>query len=261
MITHTSGISYYGDHWVIKEKANVPQLVSKEQYTLGEVVNRLGELPLAHDPGEAFTYSMNIEVLGHLAEILSGKDIRTLIHERILDPLGMENTDFYLNDEQAKKLVTLYSYPEGGPLRESEHELYKTFPISGSRSYYSTGAGLSGPIEDYARFCQMILNGGTFNGKRIIGKKTLDYMQVNQVDNLRGDVGFGLAWDVFGPEHKHKSIISEGSMRWGGMFGTDYVIDPSENMIILIYVNMEPNHTGKDFKGLMHQVTYQALMR
>ena len=259
LMTHTSGISYYGDHWAIKEEANVPPLVSKENYTLEEVVNRLGTLPLAHDPGEAFTYSMNIEVLGRLAEIISGKDIRTLIHERILDPLQMDNTDFYLTDSQNEKLVTLYSYPENGPLQESKHELFATYPISGAKSYYSTGAGLVGPIEDYARFCQMILNGGDFLGKRIIGRKTLEYMQVNQVGDLRGSIGFGLAWDVFMPKHAHKSIISDGSMRWGGMFGTDYVIDPSENLIILIYTNMEPNHTGIDFKALMHQVTYQAL--
>ena len=85
---------------------------------------------------------------------------------------------------------------------------------------------MSGPIEDYAKFCQMILNGGTFNGKRVLGRKTLEYMQENQVGNLRGDIGFGLAWDVFRPQYRHHNIISEGSMRWGGMFGTDYVLDP-----------------------------------
>ena len=186
LMTHTSGISYYGDHWVIKDNANVPQLVSKESYTLSEVVDRLGTLPLAHDPGEAFTYSMNIEVLGRLAEVLSGKDIRTLMHERVLEPLEMTQTDFYLTDEQAERLVTLYSYPKGGPLQESQHELFCSFPLSGAKTYYSTGAGLSGPIEDYAKFFQMILNGGTFNGKRVLGRTTLEYMQENQVGNLRG---------------------------------------------------------------------------
>ena len=259
LMTHTSGISYHGEHWQIKERAGVPQLMSMDSITLEDVMERLGKLPLAHDPGTAFTYSMNIEVLGRLAEVLSGKPVDVFIRERVLDPLGMDRTRFFITDQDSTNLVTLYTYPKGGPMQRVTNELYQYYPIRGAKSYFSTGAGLSGPIEDYAKFCQMILNGGTFNGKRILGRKTLTFMQENQVKNLRGDVGFGLAWDVFDEGFRYKSMISEGSMRWGGMFGTDYIIDPSEDLIILFYTNLEPNRTGVDFKGLMHQLTYQAL--
>jgi CubicO group peptidase (beta-lactamase class C family) len=84
-------------------------------------------------------------------------------------------------------------------------------------------------------------------------------MKQNNVKDLRGDIGFGLAWDVFRPQYAYKNIVSEGSMRWGGMFGTDYIIDPKENLIVLMYVNLQPNFSGLNPKTLMHNVTYQAL--
>ncbi len=123
----------------------------------------------------------------------------------------------------------------------------------------STGAGLCGTIEDYAKFCQMVLNGGTFNHQRIIGRKTLEMMQRNAVGDMRGEIGFGLAWDVFRPQYMHNTILSEGTMRWGGMFSTDYIIDPQEDLIVLFYTNIYPNTTGKNPKVLLHNLVYQAL--
>lgn len=259
LITHTSGISYNGVHWEIARKAGVPPLNSLDSITLEEMVNRLARLPLEHDPGERFTYSMNIDVLGRLAEILSGQDVYTFLKERVLEPLGMHDTYFYLPDDKADRLVTLYEYPEGGPLIPSSNVLYQTYPVAGAKTLYSTGAGMSGTIEDYAKFCQMVLNGGEFNGHRILGRKTLEMMQQNGVGDLRGEIGFGMAWDVFRPENAHNTIVSEGSMRWGGMFGTDYIIDPAEDLIVLMYMNLQPNQTGVNFKTLLHNVTYQAL--
>ncbi|MDR1592497.1 MAG: beta-lactamase family protein [Prevotellaceae bacterium] len=260
LMTHTSGISYNGDHWAIMEKHGVPPLNSLENVTLEEVVKRLATLPLAHDPGDRFTYSMNIEVLGRLAEVLSGKPIDVFIRERVLDPLGMNDTYFYLPDDKADRLVTLYACPKGEPLQRSKHPIYQSYPMAGAKTYFSTGAGLSGTISDYARFCQMILNKGEFNGQRILGRKTIELMMQNNVRDLRGDIGFGLAWDVFRPQYGYASIVSEGASRWGGMFGSDYVIDPQEEIIMLLYINLLPNQTGIDFKTLMHNVTYQALL-
>lgn len=259
LITHTSGISYEGIHWNIAQQAGVPPLNSLDSITLEEMVNRMAKLPLKHEPGEQFTYSMNIEVLGRLAEILSGKDIYSFLKERVLDPLEMNDTYFYLPADKADRLVKLYEFPKNGHLQLSANELYQTYPIAGAKILCSTGAGLSGTIEDYAKFCQMILNGGEFNGHRILGRKTLEMMQKNGVGNYRGEIGFGMAWDVFTPENAHNTIVSEGSMRWGGMFGTDYIIDPKENLIVLMYVNLQPNYSGTNPKTLLHNVVYQAL--
>ena len=229
LMTHTSGICYNGVHWDIAIDSGVPPLNSLENITLEEVVNRIAKLPLAHDPGEKFTYSMNIEVLGRLAEILSGKPIDKFLKETIFDPLGMTDTYFYLPKEKKNRLVTLYTYPEGGPLQKSNHPIYQSFPIAGAKTYCSTGAGLSGTALDYAKFCQMVMNGGEFNNHRILGRKTIEMM------------------------------ISEGASRWGGMFGTDYIIDPAEDLIVIMYTNFEVNGTGVNFKEMLHNTTYQTL--
>ena len=259
LMTHTSGICYAGYHWDIMKACGVHPLNSLDSIPLEEMVNRLAKAPLKHNPGEQFTYSMNIEVLGRLAEILSGKPIDVFLKETIFDPLGMEDTYFYLPEDKVHRLVTLYTYPKGGPLQKSTHELYQTYPYSGAKVYCSTGAGLSGTILDYAKFCQMILNGGEFNNHRILGRKTIEMMMRNNVKDLRGDIGFGLAWDTYREEFLWRTPLSEGSARWGGMFGTDYIIDPKEETIILMYVNFQHNGTGVNFKELMHNTAYQAL--
>ncbi|MDR1198020.1 MAG: beta-lactamase family protein [Prevotellaceae bacterium] len=260
LITHTSGISAYDSQFAaICEKNGIPPLNTKADITLGEAVRRLAKIPLAHDPGQKFTYGMSIDVLGYLIEILSEKTVDTFIKERILDPLGMNSTCFYLSDDQTERLVTLYEYTGEKKLQQSTHPVHQTFPYEGAKKFFSTGAGLNGTIEDYAKFCQMILNDGEFNGVRILGRKTLEMMRRNGVGDLRGEIGFGMAWDVFREQYAHRSVASTGSSRWGGMFGTDYVIDPKEDLILLIYVNVSPNLSGIDPKTLLHNVTYQAL--
>ncbi len=259
LITHTSGLSYGGHFMKICKAKGVHPLCSLDSIDLRENVRRMGDMPLAHDPGEGFTYSMNIDVLGAIAEVITGQDFYTFIKERVLDPLGMTETAFYLPEDRVERLVRLYEYPKGGKLQLSKHYLYQTYPYAGAQTLYAPGAGLTGPIEDYAKFCQMVINGGEFNGKRILGRKTLEMMQKNGTGDMRGEIGFGMAWDVFTPENAHNTIVSEGSMRWGGMFGTDYIIDPSEDLILLMYVNNMPNISGYNAKTLMHNTVYQAL--
>ena len=279
LITHTSGICYDGVFDKILRQKGVAGHNTLDSITLKENVEKMALVPLKHDPGEAFTYSYNIDVLGRLAEILSGKDFYSFIKERVLDPCDMHDTYFHVPAEKHERVVKLYSYkktaadqeastlPHGtsyegssrGGLTLSDSELFQTFPYAGAGTFCSPSAGLCGTIEDYAKFCQMILNGGTFNHHRIIGRKTLEMMQKNGVGNMRGEIGFGMAWDVFTPENAHNTIVSEGSMRWGGMFGSDYIIDPKEQLIVLMYVNNMPNLSGYNPKTLMHNVTYQAI--
>ena len=257
-ITHTSGLCIDGFYDDIAERMDVPTHMSYDSIPLREAVRRLAQMPLKHEPGADFTYACNTNVLGALCEVISGQDIYTFIKERVLDPCEMTDTYFYLPDDKKDRLVTLYTYPKGGPLKRAEG-IYQDFPYSGSRVFCSPSAGLCGTIQDYAHFCQMILNNGTYKGRRVIGRKTLEMMQKNGVGNMRGEIGFGMAWDVFTPENAHNTIVSEGSMRWGGMFGTDYIIDPKENMILLMYVNNMPNFSGYNAKTLLHNTVYQAL--
>ena len=257
-ITHTSGLCIDGFYDDIAERLDVPTHMSYDSIPLREAVRRLAQMPLKHEPGANFTYACNTNVLGALCEVISGQDIYTFIKERVLDPCEMTDTYFYLPEDKVDRLVTLYTYPKGGPLKRVEG-IYQDFPYTGAKVFCSPSAGLCGSIQDYAHFCQMILNNGTYKGRRVIGRKTLEMMQKNGVRDMRGEIGFGMAWDVFTPENAHNTIVSEGSMRWGGMFGTDYIIDPQENMILLMYVNNMPNFSGYNAKTLLHNTVYQAL--
>lgn len=262
LLTHTSGISYgAGNSRKMYDKMGIPvsPLYTLENKKLGEVIKLLATCPLEHDPGEKFSYGMSVDVLGYLIEVVSRMPVDQYLRQRIFEPLGMNNTCFYLPKDKENRLVTLYQKNANTPLMPNPVNIYQTFPYSGAKTFFSTGAGLSGTIEDYAKFCQMILNGGEFNGKRILGRKTVELMCRNQVKDLRGEIGFGLAFDDFRPQYVYKTIASEGSLRWGGMFGTDYIIDPKEDLILLFYINLQPNNTGIDFKVLFHNLIYQAL--
>ena len=257
-ITHTSGLCIDGFYDDIAEQLGVPTHMSYDSIPLREAVRLLAKMPLKHEPGADFTYACNTNVLGALCEILSGQDIYSFIKQRVLDPCEMTDTYFYLPEDKKDRLVTLYTYPKGGPLKRVEG-IYQDYPYTGAKVFCSPSAGLCGTIQDYAHFCQMILDNGTYKGRRVIGRKTLEMMQKNGVGHMRGEIGFGMAWDVFTPENAHNTIVSEGSMRWGGMFGTDYIIDPTENLILLMYVNNMPNFSGYNAKTLLHNTVYQAL--
>ncbi len=259
LITHTSGMSYDGAYSDLCKAKNVCQHLTLDSLTLPQNVAKMATIPLAHDPGAAFSYGSGIEVLGRICEIISGQDISTFISQRVLEPLGMTDTYFYLPADKESRLVTLYSNTKSEGLAVSQKTELQMFPYAGAKTYFSTGAGLCSTIEDYAKFCQMILNGGEFNNHRILGRKTLEMMQKNGVGDMRGEIGFGMAWDVFRPQNGHNTIISEQSMRWGGMFGTDYVIDPQEQLILLIYTNCMPNMSGFNYKTVFHNTVYQAL--
>lgn len=264
LLTHTSGISYGNAQTRrIFEQMGIPKsaLFTLDKLTLGEVVRRLAKCPLEHDPGDKFTYGMSVDVLGYLAEVISGKPIDVLLKERVFDPLGMKNTCFYLPDDKKQLMVKLYMRDGTEPFRLNmlENGLFQYYPYSGAKTFFSTGAGLSGTIGDYARFCQMILNKGEFNGHRVLGRKTVEMMAKNAVGDLRGEIGFGLAFDDFRPQYSYRSICSQGTLRWGGMFNTDYIIDPQEELIVLFYTNIQPDPAGGDYKTLIHNLVYQAL--
>lgn len=264
LLTHTAGISYGNSQTrKIFDKAGVPTspLLSMNKISLAEAINRLASCPLEHDPGDKFTYGMGIDVIGYLIEIVSGKSIDLFLKERIFNPLGMKNTAFVVPTDKLNLLVKLYEKKDNKPLELNmrENGLYQFYPYKGAATLNSTGAGLTGTIEDYARFCQMILNKGEFNGKRILGRKTIEMMAKNAVSDLRGEIGFGLAFDDFRTQYSYRSIASEGSLRWGGMFGTDYIIDPAEDLILLFYINLQPKYTETDYKVLFHNLVYQAL--
>lgn len=257
LLSHTSGIPYGNKMYA---KAKIPGVNSLENETIGSVVKRLAKLPISHDPGEAYTYGLNTDVLGYLVEVLSGMPLDKYFKTKIFDPLGMADTYFYLPPNKKSRLVNLYGKDSlNAPLVFSTNIANQTYPYSGAKVYFSGGAGLVGPIEDYAKFCQMLLNGGTFNGNQILGRKTIELMTCNQIGEKEvWDTGnkFGLGFEITTEKGNAKQMGNTGVYGWGGMYATDYKIDPKENLIFLIYTNANPfpnPDINKRYRGLVYQ--------
>ncbi|MCG8585437.1 MAG: beta-lactamase family protein, partial [Pirellulales bacterium] len=191
LLTHTSGIGYGvidGDSRFKKiyEKARVTDLFTTEPVTIEESVKKLAKLPLHHHPGERFTYSEGLDVLGRFIEIVSGLSFDVFLRERLFEPLGMYDTAFYLPAEKAGRMVTVQKPEDGRWVRYPVTFYDPDYPIKGAKTFFSGGAGLSGTARDYATFLQMYLNGGELNGVRILSRTTVATIMKNQTGDLFG---------------------------------------------------------------------------
>ncbi len=259
LLNHTSGIPYGN---AIYEKYKIPGVNSLEPITIAAVVKKLAGLPIEHDPGEKFTYGLNTDVLGYLIEVLSGMPLDEYFQKYIFEPLDMQDSYFYLPKHKQSRLVTLYSKDSlNTPLYPCTSIANQTYPYSGAQMYFSGGAGVLGPIGDYAKFCMMLLNGGSYNGKQILGRKTIELMTTNQIGDLEvwdTKDKFGLGFQIF-TEKGLKSVPgSLGAFKWGGMYNTDYIIDPKEDLIFLIYTNVHP-YANPSINQRFRVLVYQAL--
>lgn len=257
LMAHTSGIMY--DHAIAK-KAQIPFFNSLQPITLKDVIGQIAKLPLLHEPGEKFTYGLNTDVLGYLVEKVSGKPLDVFFKEEIFQPLGMVDSYFYLPETKHSRLAELYE-GDGEKLKVATNNDYRNFAISGAAKYFSGGAGLVGTIEDYAKFCQMLLNEGSFNNYRILSRKTVQTMIANQIgENTVWGSGnkFGLGVEIITEKGAASILGSLGAYRWGGMYTTDYNIDPTEKLIILFYTNVT-NNPYWNLNHINRVLTYQAL--
>ena len=256
LLSHTSGIPYGNAVYI---KARIPGVNSLEPIKIGDVVKKIATLPLDHDPGERFTYGLNTDVAGYLIEVLSGQPLDEYLRNELFIPLEMNDTYFYLPAEKESRLVTLYANDSvNGPLYVSKNIANQTYPVAGAKTYLSGGAGASGTIQDYANFCKMLLNGGSFNGKQILGRKTIDLMITNQIGENEvwtRQHKFGLGFETVTEKSLTRHPGSLNAFGWGGMYSTDYIIDPKEDMIILIYTNVHPfsnTYINQQFRNLVY---------
>lgn len=238
LLTHTSGIGYGtidGDPRFRKiyQKAGIIDAFTTENVTIEKNIKKLAKLPLHHDPGTGHTYSEGLDVLGYLVEIISGKPFNEFLRERLFDPIGMDDTWFYLPSNKVDRLVRVQRPTEEGWENVPPAEFETDFPIKGARKFYSGGAGLSSTAMDYARFLQMYLNKGRYNGERFLSRTTVNTMMENQVDTLAGKFrGHGLAFGLLNDEAERiGGMGSSESFDWGGYFNTLYFADPEENII------------------------------
>ena len=239
LLTHTSGIGYgmidqderFRKMYV---KAGIIDAWTTKAITVEENTKKLAKLPLHHNPGEKWTYSEGLDVLGYFIEIVSGMPFDEFLDERLFDPLGMDDTYFYLPESKYDRLVPVQTKTEGKWTLFQNDVFDVDFPKNGSKTFFSGGGGLSSTAGDYAKFLQMYLNNGTYNGKRILSRTTIRTIMANQIGALWGESGAyqGLAFAVLdqkGEDQGGRGSI--GTFDWGGYFNTSYFADPEKNII------------------------------
>jgi len=266
LLTHTSGIAYAQigtkESNAIYYKAGVVGGIGVDKILLADKMKILGGLPLMHQPGEKWTYGLNADVLGYLVEVVSGMSLDEFFRKRIFEPLGMKDTYFYLPKEKRNRLATLYTEDSSkhvvkdGETYELNGTMYVNYPDMDG-TYYSGGGGLSSTAYDYSIFMQMLLNGGEYNGRRLLSRATIRMMTANQIGDLNlGDDKFGLGFGIYTDKSAAKNPPSAGTFYWGGMFSSSYWIDPKEKIIAQFFLQQFPNSHGEihdKFKALVYQ--------
>ncbi|MBU0694926.1 MAG: beta-lactamase family protein [Bacteroidetes bacterium] len=267
LMTHTSGIGYGFINpmlGMIYAKNGIPDLAVADEVTIGDKMKKLGTLPLAVQPNSTFFYGLSIDVLGAVVEKASGKNLAEYVNETILKPLGMDNTFFYIPAEKANRLAVMYAETKEGRLERvpTVSQGYNVnFPITGARTYFSGGSGLSSTVEDYAKFCQMILNRGEFGGKIILQPETVDLMTTNQIGDLNvGKDKFGLGFEIT-TEKGTKNGSKVGKLSWGGAFNTTFWIDPERKSVAVLMTQVYPAIHKNQLFSQFEQLVNDALDR
>jgi len=264
LLTHTSGIGYptigTKEANAIYAKYKIPSGIGTPNENLADAIDRLAKLPLLSQPGERWTYSVSIDVLGRLIEVVSGQTLDQFLRTSLFEPLGMNDTFFYLPAPKHNRLTTLYTedaskktilYPAQGGLDPN----YPNQP----GTFYAGGAGLNSTLLDYAVFLQMVMNGGEYNGKRILSPTTIKLALMNQIGDLNvGASKFGLGFSLSTAKSAARLPVSEGAFEWGGYFGTNYWGDPKEGIVALVYTQKVPNSFG-DLNDKFRVMVYQAI--
>lgn len=267
LLTHTSGLGYAQigskEANAIYAKNNITAGIGVNNSTLLDAMNRLGKLPLMHQPGEKFTYGLNTDLLGCLVEVISGKTLNDFFRTNIFEPLGMKDTYFFIPQDKNGRLVNLYKEDSLGHLQKSDGNMLNgptvaNYPLIKS-DYYSGGAGLSSTIYDYGIFLQMLLNGGKYNGRQLLSRNSVRMMTMNQIGDLSlGTDKFGLGFQVVTERGSARTPANEGTFSWGGAFATSYWVDPKEKIVMLFYRQLQGGTHG-DVVEKFRALTYSAL--
>ncbi len=265
LLTHTSGIDYpaIGNDTMqaVYAKNNIPSGLGYINETLLARMKALGGLPLLHNPSERFTYGLNTDLLGCLIELISGESLETYLQKHIFEPLGMKDSYFNVPATKATRLATVYTEDNNQKIIEwspSFRNLDPSYPLI-PKTYFSGGAGLSSTAFDYAVFLQMLLNKGSYNGKQILGRRTVELMLSPQLpDNFLGDDNLSLGFSLTSKKTANLNMRSEGSFAWGGYYGTIYWADPKEKMICLIMTQQTPN-SHWDYAEKITNIIYGSL--
>jgi CubicO group peptidase (beta-lactamase class C family) len=266
LLTHTAGISYGTEPSVrdlyeakgLGPAAGAGWYTADKDETVCETMERLGTLPFVAQPGEAWVYGYNTDVLGCIVEKVSGQPLDAYLRDHITAPLGMKDTQFFLPSAERDRLAAVYSSADSRFVRAPEGARGQGAYVDGPRKNFAGGAGLLSTARDYTRFIEMIRRGGSLDGTRILSPRSVKLMSTNQVGLLHSTtgLGFGLGFetvDRFGAN----TMSSEGAFGWGGAYGSMYRIDPEARLVMALMIQLVPNAT--DIGQVFPTLVYQAL--
>lgn len=268
LLTHTAGISYgteplVADLYAAKglgPAAGWGWYTADKDEPICTTMERLATLPFVAQPGERFVYGYSIDILGCVVERVAGMPFDEVIRRRITEPLGMKDTYFYLPPGERSRLTAVYASGEGGRIaRAPDGPRGQGNYVDGPRRSFSGGAGLLSTARDYARFLQMLLNGGTLDGVRILAPRTVALMRTNQTDTLFSHTGqgFGLGFRLLERPGADGRIESVGTFGWGGAYGSTYEVDPAEHLVLVFMMQLLPSKS--DIASKFPMLVYQAL--
>ena len=267
ILTHTSGLSLAagtgpnpltdipGD-----AETQAPQPAPRERAkTVAEAIERAANTPLAFQPGDRWQYGSSTDFVAVLVEKMSGMTIDEFVRTKIFQPLGMRDTHYNIPREKVSRVAAVYR-----PAPDGTITLLRKPEAREPTTYFPGVAGLNGTAADYFRFSQMLLNGGEYDGQRLLGRMTVDMMITNQIGTgkpvyIRGDgYGFGLGFGVLTNPAKSPDALSIGTFTWGGADGTLFWIDPQEDLIGILMVQLNP-YTRSEIRPLFSVVVSQAI--
>jgi CubicO group peptidase (beta-lactamase class C family) len=264
LLNHTSGISYgEGLQGSYYRKAGMTVGLTPTEGTIGEMIKKLGQLPLISQPGEEFHYGMSTDVLGYLIEVISKMSLDEFLRTRIFEPLKMQDTYFALSENKYPRMATLYKRGNDGKLVP----VTEYFKYPAIQTYFSGGAGLVSTAADYSRFAQMLLNKGELDGHRILSRKTIELMTSNSIGDImvsdgfrRNGLGdkFGYGFGIRTERGVFDELESIGIYGWDGAFYTRFWIDPKEDMIG-IFLSQVDNYWNEKIIDKFRVLVYQSI--
>lgn len=279
LLTHTSGLTYDFIESPVANMYKAAQVFGADSQSsltsLDEWTKALAKLPLISQPGDKWNYSVGMDVLGRLVEVVSGMSYREFLKQRIFEPLEMYDTDFYVPAKKLDRFTVMYT-PDA-ELGIKSVDATNTSPFSQLPQIEMGGSGLVGTVEDYLAFAQMLANRGEYKGKRLLGSKTVEFMMANHLTpnfpddplsslsaeisgyNRAWGVGFGLTGSVVTNPAISGLPVSEGTFGWGGAASTVFWVDLEEEMVGIVHTQLFPSGTYP-IGELTKLAAYQAIV-
>jgi CubicO group peptidase (beta-lactamase class C family) len=273
LLRHTSGLTYPWNPVLgpLYKNANIAAGLLSYDGTIEDNTKRLASLPLLFNPGDRWEYSLGVDVLGRLVEVISGEPLDEFFRTRIFEPLDMKDTYFFPPESKLDRLAAAYTYyPDKGlnrfpdtPITEGSFTYSADYPYRGPKKLFSGGGGLVSTAGDYARFCQMMIGGGSIVGKtgrtRLLSRKSVELMTHDQLGKIEPEQGFGLGFGIDGVKTPLAELGSPGEYNWGGFFYTAFSIDPKEQMIVIFMAQLHPSG-DLTLDRQVHALAYQAIV-